>query len=106
MQPEQLTIPELKGRLKELNLPLNGRKVGLLGRRHKLSPFVPCTVYNSPVLCTAYVALPILAEGSHSLSSVWVRAFVQFPMSCTSVVLTELPLNLSDNHGAQHPTGT
>ena len=27
MQPEQLTVSELKGRLKELNLPLNGRKV-------------------------------------------------------------------------------
>ena len=28
MQPEQLTVSELKGRLKGLNLPLNGRKVG------------------------------------------------------------------------------
>ncbi len=27
MQPEQLTIAKLKDRLKELNLPLNGRKV-------------------------------------------------------------------------------
>jgi len=27
MQPEQLTVSELKGRLKELNLALTGRKV-------------------------------------------------------------------------------
>ena len=27
MQPEQLTVSELKGRLKDLNSPLNGRKV-------------------------------------------------------------------------------
>ena len=31
MQPEQLTVSELKGRLKDLNLPLNGRKVRCTG---------------------------------------------------------------------------
>ena len=49
MQPEQLTIAELKGRLKELNLPLNGRKVGIPSTR---------TSFTSSVLVPYATALP------------------------------------------------
>ena len=44
MQPEQLTIAKLKERLKELNLPLNGRKVSNCIHVNIYVLWLPCTL--------------------------------------------------------------
>ena len=48
MQPEQLTVNELKGRLKDLNLPLNGRKVRCTGPALQRGHFKQPRLKQSP----------------------------------------------------------